>query len=118
MRNKTLHPAEGFGETEAFEPVDEAADRGFSACKIEGNERTEPILLLARDGVSRIADRPRLIEARDGAMLTEDLRDLRRILLVDTKASVERAEAAKRQEGVERSADEAESITPPGELLE
>ena len=58
-------------------------------------------------------DAARVMQARDGAVLAQEFGERRRILLVHAQARIERAQAAQRQEAVERRAGEAERVRPP-----
>ena len=67
MRDEAFDAAEGFGEREAVQPVDERADRRFAAGKLEREQGAEAVLLACRYGVARMADTARDSERRETA---------------------------------------------------
>ena len=62
VRDKAFDPTQRFGEAEAFEAVDETANRGFSAGQFKGNEGAESVLLLPSDRVAGMTDAARIVK--------------------------------------------------------
>src|SRR5215468_1795417 len=59
----------------------------------------------------------RIVDAPYGRVPDEQMRDVPGILGVDLQARVQSADAAQREETVERSAGHADAVRPPGHAL-
>ncbi len=89
-----------------------------AAVQLEAQHRAETVLLARRERMSFVAAQAGPVHARHCRMIVEKLSDQRCVLLVRAHARRERAQAAQRQEAVERRAGEAEAVRPPGETLD
>jgi len=100
-----------------LETGDEFAHRIVPALELQRHDRTEAALLALRQLVAGMVLEARVPHAPDIRLSVQPQSERRGVAGVMLEARVQRAQAAQRQEAVERRAGEAQAIGPPHELL-
>jgi hypothetical protein len=116
MRDQALDPAQGFGEGEIFQPVDEGAHRRLAAFQFETEHRAEAFLLTRGDGVPRMRLQPRPVQRAHRRVPVQQLDQRLRVLLMHAQPRIQGAQAAQGEEAVERRAGQAQRVRPPHQL--
>ena len=101
VRDQAFDPAQGFGQRETLQSIDKSAHRLFPPLEIEGQHRTEPILLPTRNLVSGMAFQPGKMNVGDRRLLVQQIGQDRAILLLDTDPGIESSEPPKSEIRIE-----------------
>ena len=117
MFDQALHAAQGLGHGEQAQRLEERARRRQAALDHEREHPAEALHLLARQRVLRVLRQAGPGQALDLGMAAQRFRDQACILIVPLHADVQRLQAAKHQERIERSGHRADRVLQKRELL-